>query len=75
MQWWDNIKSMLRGPASTTESAAQYTMGPAASTSGTGSYLGTQPETPGYTGTGARRLVKSRKGRRAQKKTRRNRKH
>jgi hypothetical protein len=75
MQWWDNIKNMLRGPASTTESVAQSTIGPAASTNGTGSYLGTEPENPGYTGTGARRIVKSRKGRRTHKKTRRSRKH
>ena len=73
--WWDNVKSMFRGPASTTESVAQTTMGPAASTYGTSSYLGTAPESPGYTGTGARRLAKSRKSRRTQKKSRRGRKH
>lgn len=73
--WWDNVKSMFRGPASTTEYVAQGTMGPVASTSQTSSYLGTAPETPGYTGTGARRLAKSRKSRRTQKKTRRSRKH
>ena len=75
MDWWDNVKNMFRGPASTTESVAQSTVGPAASTSLTSSYLGTQPETPGYTSTGARRLAKSRKTRSSKKKTRRSRKH
>ena len=75
MDWWDNVKSMFRGPASTTESVAQSTVGPVASTSQTSSYLGTEPESPGYTGIGARRLVKSRKSRRSHKKTRRARKH
>ena len=75
MDWWDGFKSMFRGPAATTEYATQSTLGPAASTSLTSSYLGTQPETPGYTSTGARRLAKSRKTRSFKKKTRRSRKH
>ena len=73
MDWWDNVKSMFRGPASSTESVAQSALGPAASTSQTSSFLGTETETPGYTGTGARRIAKSRKTRK--KKTRRSRKH
>ena len=73
MDWWDGVKSMFRGPASSTESVAQSTLGPAASTSQTSSMFGTQSETPGYTGTGARRIAKSRKTRK--KKTRRSRKH
>lgn len=75
MEWWDNVKSMFRGPAASTEYAAQSTVGPAASTSQTTSYLGTARETPGYTATGARRLAKSRKSRTSKKKTRRSRKH
>lgn len=75
MEWWDNVKGMFRGTASKTESVAQGTVGPAASTSQSSSYLGTARETPGYTATGARRLAKSRKSRRSQKKTRRSRKH
>lgn len=75
MDWWDNVKSMFRGPAASTESVAQSSVGPAASTSGSSSYLGTEPESPGYTATGARRLAKSRKSRRSKKKTRRSRKH
>jgi len=73
MEWWDNVKSMFRGPASSTEYVAQSAMGPAASTQQASSFFGTQPETPGYTGTGARRIAKSRKTRK--KKTRRSRKH
>ena len=75
MDWWDGVKSMFRGPASSTESVAQSTLGPAASTSQTSSMFGTQTETPGYTGTGARRIAKSRKTRHAKRKTRRSRKH
>jgi hypothetical protein len=75
MDWWDSFKSMFRGPAASTEYVAQSTVGPAASTSQTSSYLGTQPESPGYTATGARRLAKSRKTRDSKKKTRRSRKH
>lgn len=75
MDWWDNVKSMFRGPAASTEYAAQSTVGPAASTSQSSSYLGTEPESPGYTATGARRLAKSRKTRGSKKKTRRSRKH
>jgi len=75
MSWWDNLKSVFRGPAGTTESIAQSTVGPVASTPQTSSYLGTEPESPGYTATGARRLAKSRKSRRSHKKTRRSRKH
>ena len=75
MDWWDNVKTMFRGPAATTESLAQSTVGPAASTSQSTSYFGTARETPGYTATGARRLAKSRKSRRSHKKTRRTRKH
>jgi hypothetical protein len=75
MDWWDNIKSMFRGPASSTEYVAQSALGPAASTSQTSSMFGTQAETPGYTGTGARRIAKSRRTRHAKNKTRRTRKH
>jgi len=75
MDWWDSVKGMFRGPASSTESVAQSTLGPAASTQQTSSFFGTQSETPGYTGTGARRIAKSRKTRNAKKKTRRSRKH
>jgi hypothetical protein len=75
MDWWDNAKRMFGGPAASTETAAQSTVGPAASTTQSSSYLGTAPESPGYTATGARRLAKSRKSRRSKKKTRRSRKH
>ena len=73
MDWWDGVKSMFRGPASSSETLVQSALGPAASTSQTSSMFGTQTETPGYTGTGARRIAKSRKTRK--KKTRRSRKH
>jgi hypothetical protein len=73
MDWWDSVKSMFRGPASSSETLVQSALGPAASTSDTSSFLGTETETPGYTGTGARRIAKSRKTRK--KKTRRSRKH
>jgi hypothetical protein len=73
MDWWDSVKSMFRGPASSSETLVQSALGPAASTSDTSSFLGTQTDTPGYTGTGARRIAKSRKTRK--KKTRRSRKH
>jgi hypothetical protein len=73
MDWWDSVKSMFRGPASSSETLVQSALGPAASTSDTSSFLGTETETPGYTGTGARRIAKSRKTRK--KKTRRTRKH
>jgi hypothetical protein len=73
MDWWDGVKSMFRGPASSSETLVQSALGPAASTSQTSSMFGTQAETPGYTGTGARRIAKSRKTRK--KKTRRSRKH
>jgi hypothetical protein len=73
MDWWDGVKSMFRGPASSSETLVQSALGPAASTSDTSSFLGTETETPGYTGTGARRIAKSRKTRK--KKTRRSRKH
>ena len=73
MDWWDGVKSMFRGPASSSETLVQSALGPAASTSQTSSMFGTQAETPGYTGTGARRIAKSRKTRK--KKTRRTRKH
>jgi hypothetical protein len=73
MDWWDSVKSMFRGPASSSETLVQSALGPAASTSDTSSFLGTDTETPGYTGTGARRIAKSRKTRK--KKTRRSRKH
>jgi hypothetical protein len=73
MDWWDSVKSMFRGHASSSETLVQSALGPAASTSDTSSFLGTETETPGYTGTGARRIAKSRKTRK--KKTRRSRKH
>lgn len=73
MDWWDSVKSMFRGPASSSETLVQSALGPAASTSQTSSMFGTQAETPGYTGTGARRIGKSRKA--GKKKTRRSRKH